>query len=71
MPDFIVRESGRHGGAQAEAATQPASHIIFAPAFPRFELTGGAYAPFSGIEPKHNFAKSEHVELAGAGRFDV
>ena len=60
----------RHGGAQAEAATQPASHIIFAPAFPRFELTGGAYAPFSGIEPKHNFAQRNHVPHALLLRLD-
>ena len=69
--DLVVRERRDDAGLQAEAATEPARHVVFTAALPDLELSGRADAPFAGVESEHDFAEGDLVVFAGASRFDV
>ena len=62
--DGVVGERGGDGGAQAEAAAQAASHVVFAAALPHLKLARGVDAAFAGIEAKHDFAEAQAVPAA-------
>ena len=49
-PGVIIGKGGDHCRFEAEAAAQPASHVVFAAAFPGGKLTRGVHAAFAGIE---------------------
>ena len=67
----VVCKSGANGGLQPEAAPQSAGDIVFAAAFPDFELARRAHTPLAWIEPEHDFPERNQIVLAGTGRFDV
>ena len=62
--DVVVRERGADGGPQAEAAPQAAGDIVFAAAFPDFELARGAHAPLAGVQPQHDFPQRNQIVSA-------
>ena len=62
--DGVIGERGGDGGAQAEAAAQAASNVVFAAALPQLKLARGVDAAFAGIEAKHDFAEAEAVPAA-------
>ena len=58
---------GKHGGdrgAQAEAAAQPARHVVLAASLPHGELARGVDAAFAGIETQHDFAQAQTIPAA-------
>ncbi len=69
--DFVVDESGKDGGALAEAAAEATGDVVFTAAFPGLESAGGADAAVTGIETEHDFAHRDDVVGAGGGGFDV
>ena len=66
-PDVVVRQGGDDRGAQPEAASQSAGHVVLAPAFPDLELAGGADPTLARIEAQHHFAEGDSVEVAVGG----
>src|SRR5205823_2420903 len=70
-PYIIICEGGADCGVQPEAASQAASHIVLASAFPDLELAGGAHPAFSRIEAEHDFTQSNQVVLTRTGRFVI
>src|SRR6185295_4118829 len=67
----IVGKGGTYGRPEAEAAAQSARDVVFAAAFPGFELAGRAHAALAGVEPEHDFSEGDQVEFAGTGGLDV
>ncbi len=67
---FIIDESGSNGGTIAETFTESTSDIVFAAAFPDFELTSGADAAFTGVEAKHDFTERDLIEGTILRRFN-
>jgi hypothetical protein len=68
---FIIYESGSNGSAVAEAFTETTSDVVFAAAFPDFELTSGADASFTGVEAKHHFTERDLIEGTILRRFNL
>ena len=68
--DFVVGEGRDDCRAHAEAATQPASDVVFAAAFPGLEGAGRAHAAFTGVETEHDFSEGDEVVVAVGGRSD-
>ena len=69
--DLVVDERGHDRGAQAEAAPQPARHVVLAAALPDPERARVADASLTGIEPQHDLAERDQVVAAGRGRADL
>ena len=65
VSDLVFCEGAREGGAQSEAFSEAAGHIVFAAALPRAEAAGGAYAVVAGVEAQHDFPEGYDVELRG------
>src|ERR1019366_9236082 len=68
--DFVFDDGADHGGAQAEAAAQPAADVVLAAAFPDMEAARRADAAFTGIEPQHDLAERGSVPTATLAGFD-
>ena len=68
--DVVVGKSGADGGFEPETAAQSSRDVVFAAAFPDFEVTRGANPAFSRIQPQHDLAKRDQVVLAGSRRSD-
>jgi hypothetical protein len=67
--NVIVSKRGADGGFESETATETASDIVFAAAFPGLEFSCGSNTTFTGVEAEHDFAEGDHVVLAGTGGF--
>ena len=61
---LVVGERGDHRGAQAEAAAQPAGHVVLAAAFPDVELPGGADPALARVQPQHHLTQRDGVVTA-------
>ncbi len=57
----VVSKRGCDGGAQAEAATESASDVVFATALPHGEVASGVDAAFAGVETEHDFAEADTI----------
>ena len=64
----IFRQNRGDAGAQAEAAAQPSSYVVFPSAFPDLKLACSVDAAFTGVEPEHDFTKAQAIPSAGGFR---
>jgi hypothetical protein len=62
MAHLVVHERRHHRRLQAEAFSQPAGHVVFAPPFPDLKLPGRANSTFARVEPKHDLAERDFIE---------
>ena len=65
--DLVVGERGDDGGAQAEAAAQPAGDVVLAAALPDLERAGGADPALARVEAQHHLAERDQVVAALLG----
>src|SRR5204863_6707555 len=63
--DLVANDRGDQRRPLAEAAPQPAGHVVLAAALPDPELTGGANPALTRIEAQHDLAQRKNVERAG------
>ena len=54
--DWVIGKRGDDRGAHAEAAAQPARHVVFSPALPGLKLPHGVDPAFARIETQHHLA---------------
>jgi hypothetical protein len=70
-PDRVVDERRDHRRVQAEAALEPARHIVFAAALPDLERTRGVDAAGAGIQAEHDLAQADQVVAAAGTRLGI
>ena len=66
--DGVVGERRHDRGAKAEAAPQPAGHVVLAAALGHGERAGRRDAPVAGVEAEHHLAQRDEVVAAVLGR---
>jgi hypothetical protein len=62
--DRVVDQRGDDRGVQAEAALEPARHVVFTAPLPDPELPRGRDAHVAGIQAQHDLAERDQVEAA-------
>jgi len=63
--DGVLGQGGGDGSAQAKAAAQAASHVVFAAALPGLKVAGGVDAALAGIKTEHDLAQAQAIQRRG------